>query len=314
MSENPHISKAVQDKLEKFRGEGRDKPLTMEQVGQLLGVTATRVNKYLRGHGDIDADIARDLEALIEDMIKAERRRVVFDLHPFETNVTKVVGAYLTRIRKTNDVAVISGPAGVGKTVAIGMYVQENPTTIFVTAAKWCGGWHSMVSLVFNAIDTRLWNGRTSRSEFLVDRLAKSNRLILVDGAHRLSRSGRDWFFDFHDRTGCPIAFVGNPEVLTAIRTDDQAFSRVGVRKDVKLDTDEIKSYARSMVDLALPGAGYEMYELAATVAGNAGHLRALRKQLSLTADLLESSRYKGDHCKAFREAHGSLVRDYQLD
>ena len=310
MPETKAFNEELRAALEHYRTDGRAKPQTMTELGRELGVSSTRVNKYLLGKPEGDA---QELETRVADLLKAASRRQATDVVPFETNVTAIVRGTLELIRKTNDVGLISGPAGIGKGVSVALYCSENPTTIAVEVPRWQRTETGLVGLMFDSCETSSWNGRTPRAVFLAERLKFSNRLLIFDNAQRLTAGSREWLFDFHDRTRCPVALVGNPEVLQAIRGNDQHFSRVGINKEIKLDPKRIRDYARKMVEAKVEKPADGLLDLASAVCEQRGHLRALRKQLDLMLDLCGTSHYAGDQVKAFHAAHAQLVRDYDL-
>jgi DNA transposition AAA+ family ATPase len=268
------------------------------------------VNKYLTGKPEGDVE---DLETRIADMLKAASRRTATDVPPFETNVTALMRATLELIRKTNDVGLISGPAGIGKGVAVSLYCRENATAVAVEVPRWQRNESGLVGLLFDAVENSTWNGQTPRSLFLVERLRHSNRPIILDNAQRITRGGLEWLFDFYDRTGCPLALVGNPEVLQTIRKNDQHFSRIGINKEIRLDSKRCRDYARKMVEAKVENPVDGLVDLAAQVVEQRGHLRALRKQLDLMLDLAATDKLSGDQIRAFHAAHQQLVRDYEL-
>lgn len=300
----------LRDRLEAYRLEGRERPMTMSALGRELGVSSTRVNKYLtrKPEGDVE-----ELEARIADMLKGAKRRNITDVKPFPTNVTRILHATFELVRKTNDIGLISGPAGIGKTMSIRMYQQDNPTAIAVEIPRWNRSDAGLVSELFGAVETKSWNGQTPRSTYMAERLRGSNRLVLIDNAQRMTAAAREWLFDFYDHTGCPIALLGNPEVLQDIRRNDQQFSRIGIHQDVRLDAKQMSDYAENLVRALVPNPEPGLIDLATAVAEERGHLRALKKQLLLMLDLAATSTYGGDQIKAFHAAHSKLVRDYQL-
>lgn len=305
-----NYNEELRQKLEVYRSTNRQKPLTMSVLATELGVSATRVNKYLVGKPEGNVE---ELEARIADLLKAASTRMVNDIAPFETNVTQTIKATFELIRKTNDVGLISGPAGVGKTMSVRMYLETHPTTLAISVPRWLRNEAGFTSLLFNAGDNRDWNGITPRAVYLVNRLRNSNRLIIIDNAQRLTAGARAFIFDFHDETGCPIAMLGNPEVLHAIRKVDQHFSRIGIYQEVKIADKSVKIYAKAMVDAIVKNPAEGLYEVASAVTEERGHLRALKKQLLLALDLAETKTFEGDQVRAFHAAHQKLVRDYQL-
>lgn len=301
-------------RLEDYRISGRVRPLTMSALGSELGISATRVNKYLTGKPEGDVD---DVERRVADLLKTATTRTVTDVQPFPTYATEIITATFELVRKTNDVGLITGPAGIGKTVASRMYLASRPTTLAISVPRWQRTDAGIAALLFAAIDARDWDGQTARSAYMTERLRNSNRLVIVDNAQRMTLSAREWLFDLHDETGCPIAMIGNPEVLQSIRRCDQHFSRIGIYQEVALapkkSPGEVKRYAVALVDAIVKSPSDGLYDLAAAVAEERGHLRALRKQLLLMLDLTETKTYAGDQLRAFHAAHKKLVRDYDL-
>jgi DNA transposition AAA+ family ATPase len=310
MPEIKQFDDGLRARLEEYRVKDRERPLTMSALGQELGVSSTRVNKYLAGKPE--GNVA-ELETLVADLLRSAQRREVSDVPPFATNVTQILCATFDLARKTNDIALISGPAGIGKSVSAKLYRAAHPTTISVCVPRWQRSESGLAALLFEAIDARDWDGQTPKAVYMCNRLRASNRLIIIDNAQRLQQGAREWLFDFHDETGCPIALMGNPEVLVAIRRIDQHFSRIGIHQEVKLADKAIKTYALKMVEALVPSPQDGLAELAATVCEERGHLRALRKQIMLMRDLADTATYGGDQLKAFHAAHARLVRDYAL-
>ena len=310
MAEKKGFNEELRERLAAFRSEGRDKPLSMDALGRMLGYSGTVLSKYIGGvpEGDVDA-----LEAKVADMLKAAARRGPSAVPPFDTTVTKTIHAVCVQARKTNDVALVSGPAGIGKTVACETYRAAHPTTLAVSVARWRRDDAGLAALLWDEMETAGWDGQRSRAAFMAERLRGSDRLIIIDNAHRMAPAARAWLFDFHDSTGCPVVMVGNPEVLTAIRLNDQQFSRIGIHQVVGLERKHVSAYATLLVDALVPNPPAALYQLATAVAGERGHLRALRKQLLLSVDMAASQSYGGDLVAAFRDAHGKLVRDYEL-
>lgn len=310
MPEKKEFNQVLRDRLHAYRTDGRTRPLTMGELAQELGVSATRVNKYLAGGPE--GDVA-DLETRIEDILKAASTRRGSDQVFFQTNVSSIITATIELIRKTNDVGLISGPAGIGKSATLDAYRVKNPTCLAISVPRWKRDDRGVAALLFDKCETQSWDGCTARATFICERLRGSNRAVLVDNAHRMTEAARQWLFDLHDETGCPIAMIGNPEVLVAIRRNDQQFSRIGIHQEVKLDDRRASDYARAMVDSLVTHPQPGLYDLATEVVEQRGHLRALRKQLLLMLDLAATQTYAGDQIRAFNGAHARLVRDYTL-
>lgn len=297
----------LRQKLSEYRERQK---LTLVELASQLNCGASSLSKYLskKGVGEIEK-----LEAVAEDVLKFESRRRE-SVHRLEPNkISKLVDGAFETIRRTNDCGLIFAAAGVGKTASIELYCRENPATITACATKYrCAAGH-IVGLLWSSIGTRGWPGNVSRANYLAEKLKGSNRLIIIDNAHRLAASGREYLFDLHDDTGCPIAFVGNPEVLDIIRKNDQQFSRIGYKLNLAPKKDEIRKVSAQLLEILAPGTGDDLEDLAEVVCEHHGHFRALRKQVQLAQKILSDGGEIKNLRKAFEVAHRLLVRDYSL-
>lgn len=284
--------------------------LTLSALAGELATNATQVCKYLNGKPE--GDVTR-LERLIEDIIKNESRRKDSRNTIIETYITRIISATFETIRETNDVGLVFGPAGLGKTCGIELYASKNPTAILATAKTWRAGSRDMEGLIFHALSNRSWKPNTKRGDFLVDRMTGSNRLIIVDNAHKLRPSALGWLFDFHDATECPLALVGNPSVLDLIRSNDQWFSRIGLKRELRLNPSQSRKISEQLVGQIIPEAIEHLRGLAEQVVEHHGHFRALRKQVILARKIRENTPAETPWAMAFRSAHDQLVRDYAL-
>lgn len=284
------------------------KPFSQADFGREIGYSAGQISRYL--NGKFIGNLSK-LESVIEDVLKSAATRQAEALAIFETNVTLMVNATLERIRRTNDVGLIFGPAGVGKTCGIVLYLKVNLSAILLTATRWNRDAGGIQNLLFSAVETRGYDNRTPRMDFVTRKLKDSNRLLIVDNAQRLTTGALEVLFDLHDATGIGIAFVGNPEVLDSIRKSDQQFSRIGIKKEVQID--KPAKVAEKMVELSgANGHADALTDLAEQVVSQKGHLRALKKQLRLGKEIAAETALGA--VDSFRAAHGQLVRDYQLD
>ncbi len=304
------LNEELRAELEAYRERNN---LSLAELAIQLGSNASQVSRYLakKPIGDVEK-----LERIIRDVLKHEDRRKAVKHGLFETPVSKAVAGVLDTIKETNDVGLIFSSAGEGKTSGIEMYCLDHPATIALTATQWACGASAIERLLWDAVNTESWSGNTKRSLYLVSHLRGSNRLLIIDNSHRLDGSALRYLFDFSDSTSCPLALVGNPEVLDKIRTNDQMFSRVGIKRELRLEAKQMKSVVRRLLDVLYPSAADELLPMALIVAEHKGRLRAVRKQVQLMQTMLERAERKGDKLaapEAFLAAHEHLVRDYAL-
>jgi DNA transposition AAA+ family ATPase len=300
------INEKVRERLVEYR---KARNLSCAELAVELGKSrgyGSNVNKYL--NAVVDTYDVAGLEAAAEDVLRnAQSRREneieLQDIYP----AIQAAGA-LEIISRTSDIGLIVGPAGIGKTCGLELYVKRHPTATLVTLSRWTGGASGVERAVFEAIDPSRWPKNISRSQWLVNRFRASKRLMIFDNAQRLTQGGREWIFDFVDATGISVALCGNPDILAAIRTNDQQFSRIGMIVHIQLG--DVRELTTAMLKQGGRVGSEAIFDLAERVIQEHGHCRALRKRLSLTHELIPETR---DIRKAFLKAHTMQVADYKL-
>lgn len=287
--------------------EAQPPTTTNSQIARLLGSNVTQVSKYRNNNyqGNIEK-----FEAALSDFLKSDLSRKSIQTELFDCDFSRSVHSILDLIRSTNDIGLIHSKAGRGKSAACRLYTSRNPTSVYIHLTQWLCDPRGITEHLFRAVDSQSWPGNVNRRQWIADRFTRSNRLIILDNAQRLTAFALRWVFDFSDETQCPIALVGNPEILKPIKLCDQHFSRIGIVREPKAK--DARSVAARLIDMHCPIASGVINDLAVKVIKGPGHSRALVKQLLLTSEIL-ASKVAVDPEEAFRAAHTQLIRDYAL-
>ncbi len=297
-----------------------ERDLTHAQMAERLKLSSTtRLTKYINLHkpdNQPETD-APQVEAAARHFLRYEDRTAVLARSLFETSVSKSVCAVLRHIRRTGDIGLVHGPAGLGKSCGAALFRKENPDTTIITATYWRQGPSDIEALLYDglqddpAVVARPWPGNLKKLVWMEDIFRGTERMIIIDTAQRLHVSAFKMLFDFHDVTGCSIGLLGNPEVMDTVRPNDQLFSRIGMVREVKLGNDH-REMATKMIEQYAPASGKALLDLAADVLTKPGHGRTLRKQLNLTTILHEESQPTKDRLAwdmAFKVAGTQLVK-----
>lgn len=283
-----------------------------KELGRQLGVDAGTVSKYL--NGKYTGDVPK-LESVISDVLKAAKTKISVSGELFETAVSRQIGGALETIRKTGDVGLITGEAGLGKTCGIHIYQRTTPSAVAVFVTPWSSSAQRAEMALFETLETNRWSGNTPRADFIKDRFKDSNRLIIVDDAHLLTMQALKSFFWLHRHTGCPLGLIANAELLDMIRTNAQMYSCVGLRTEIKMDRDEqVRETTRALLKLHAGDIADEIEDLAVQVVARDGHCRALVKEIKLAYELRSTIAKLAEPREAFKAAHGKLVRGYKLE
>ncbi len=228
-------------------------------IARQLSVPSSTLSEVLRGKykGDPDS-ILRKLNAWIDD--DAGRRNKDKPLGFYETNVFKAIrdaARYAKRHALTDPamqfaqddsrIVLAYGPSGCGKTMGAKALVHDDPNAIYVRIRTNGGTAKGVLDAI---IDYCKWAGRsylTQRQTFIMDRLRGSGRLLIIDEAHRLSRTGYEVLRDLADECGIPILLLGTSEIKDRVHRiragadkarDDQFCRRVGYTVDLLRGTD----------------------------------------------------------------------------
>jgi DNA transposition AAA+ family ATPase len=294
-----------------LRNDGHTNAKLASLLG-IKGVTETFISKYINDNLD---RIIPEFDRIAYDVLRSIRERIEFASSIHQTSVVRKMSNVLHLIRKTGDIAALTSPAGNGKTSAIRQFVSENPSAISINLNASTRDARKVEGLIFRTTDQRDWKGQTSRYEFLVQRFRGTGRLLIVDNAQRLTMSGRQLIFDLADDAEFPVALIGNPEMIDAIRSNDQQFSRVGIHGTYELESAELPAASMHVAkQFSDEQTAETISDLTSFIAARSGRLRAVRKTVILAQQLRqESAKLAHDPRSAIRAAHARLIRDYAL-
>lgn len=295
---------------------------TNSQLGKLFGESPTFISEYINDRLQRDP---KDFAQRVADTLKSIAARIDLSSTIYPNFLTSEFAGRVNLARRTQDVDFFYGPAGTGKTCCCLLYKSENPSTIYHKVSGRSCSAADLEAGIFAAMKKRDgFKANQRRWPFMVEALKGTGSAIIIDNAHRLDRSGRDWGFDFNEETGVAIIFVGNPEMAEKINTNDQQQSRVGCKWEATwcLNPEapaKDRRYHKQLADMARNVAmqfsdadfADEISDLAAFVARHDGVLRSVRKTVILARELEHGKKLTPR--EAFREAHRNQVRGYAL-
>lgn len=282
-----------------------ERGLSMVNFARNTGYNSGTISKWLDGKypGNVES-----LEHAVRDALENLNRKEQASPALVKLHTAKLIEAHCEYIRQANHLGILYGPAGIGKTSGAQLYVADHPTSRLLTACEWHDDDRAFLRLLWTATETRGWSGGEPRADYLQRIYHGSDRLILIDNAHKFTRRALGSVFDFHDETKAPIMLIANPEIQGRIRANDQWFRRCGRVKNLELGKDGEK-LARHLMEFYAPDGGDGLLNLCKQAIRERGHAGSLRKQLSLARAL---RRADGDYSweEAFAEAGEDLIKD----
>lgn len=293
------------------------KEISNNILAQALGVNAAVISQYLNNDGCVYSGDVKRLELKLDDWLRNYARRRASGVNTIQCEIADEIRKAVEYIRKTNDVGEIIAASGEGKTRALELIIAGMPTAMLYHVRSWNRDLGSIESAMFDAVGSSGYNHKQKRAIFIVNKLRGSNRLLIVDDAHKLTRPALQWLFDLQEETQIPVALVGTYDLADKLEDDSQRSSRTGLYWPIASKSAEgNRKLIEHMVRELAPAANgqiEQLCDLAEQVAIEHGHFRSVHKQLKIAAELMETSKFK-TWPDAFRAAHSLLVRKYKLN
>ncbi|HPN37205.1 MAG TPA: AAA family ATPase [Melioribacteraceae bacterium] len=261
--------------------------VSINRVSKQLGYSAAVLSQYLAGKyvGDNDK-----LEITIAAYLQRQKE---IELMPKEsipftlTTNAKQVFAIARMCHNENEIGVITGEAGTGKTRAIKEYSIKNPDVILIEADL------SYTNKVFfRELHKKLgMDGNGGIYDLFTDcceRLKDSGRLVVIDEAENLPYRSLDMIRRLYDKAGIGILLVGLPRLirnLTGRKGEfKQLYSRVGFAINLESLTDDD---TKAIVTSVFPDLNGTSKVFCSLAKGNA---RKLEKLILRTGRIAKTS------------------------
>lgn len=245
------------DNIEQLANEVRERVnafLTSGEISQgtlakQAGISGAALSAFLTDtyQGSVE-NVAKKLLPVLEAN-KAREAAVLTVKEPeiIETAVMKEIWFGLQYASDRNDIIVIYGAPGIGKTVTLEKYVKTNPTALFITATPNIRSGRDIMEEILEVLNKKADGRNKSLEKSIINTLKNSNRMIIIDEAHFLRLDGLETLRRIYDATKCPVALVGNPKIMEIITEKNktvtgQFFSRsVRFALETKVSMDDVK-------------------------------------------------------------------------
>lgn len=270
--------------------QAADPKLTQAEIARQSGVSAARINQWMRGRyggnvAQVEAEIARWIDQYRERKLREQALPAAPEwvATPSAARVQQALGY----AQIAGDVAVIYGGAGIGKTTAIREYQRTAPNVWCATMTPATATVVPALEEVGDAVGLREIGGGAARIQrAIIRRIQHTQGLLIVDEAQHLGVPALDAMRSLHDATGIGLALVGNESVYARMTGGtraaylDRLYSRIGKR---------VRLTAASAADIAalLDAWRVELRpcrRLLAEIASRPGGLRGLTKVLRLAS------------------------------
>ena len=285
--------------------------ISENELGKRLKSNGTYVNRAFNGTfgGDVEAFEAA-AKALLESELSSRSHNTQLVDHGF---LVEPMRDFFDTVQHSQSIGVAWCAPGKGKSKGMDVYAAKHPRCIVVTAIPSMSGWRALRDAVLDAVPGKRRMASESWDKWIKRNFKGSGILLILDNAHLLSTYARHWLaYEWHDQTGCPVALIGNQEIVRQWSANEQHKSRVGVAYEI---TPRAKpsDTAINLLKLHLPAGANdeETRHLAVQILKSGGACRAVEKHALVAADLMKSGNYTP--AEAFRAANGVLLSEVRL-
>lgn len=289
----------IRQALSEFMGQAKK---SQRQIAKETGLSTSVISQFLDGnYTGNNEKVAQAIEQYLT--VSKERLNMIQSSAFYEGlfNTQEVLFA-CSYAHRRNDITLVSGDAGAGKTTALEYYTNNNTGVVMVTADSCTASATAVLSLIAEKIGKRIIGNRSVLMRELVSQFYKTNRLIVIDEADHLTLQALQAIRNLNDQAKVGIVLSGNDKIYRQMFTGqrgyefDQIRTRIIVRKKVA------NNYTVEEIHSIFPHLNEECLAVVMKIACGES-LRTARKIFEIAS---EFSKEKGGNLSA------KILRDTQ--
>lgn len=225
--------------------------LTQSMLARSLGVSSSAISQYLKGV--YKGDIAGLEERIGDFMNNYNNKDVVEELKVVKTADLKMAHFILDECIVGNEMAIVYGKAGCGKTTAIKEFVKTHPEAVLIEAIPGMQI-RSVLSLICEKIGIQSLSNTEAMIIDIANELKRREAILIIDEAENLTTKTLEAIRRIWDFSGVPTALVGTPALLTNLKGRNgellQLYSRIsGVWEFKGLNDEDFKALFNESAD-----------------------------------------------------------------
>lgn len=217
---------------------------TQSELARITGLSGATISQFLKGtYAGNNEMVANAIMKAVE--IEIRRKDSVKTPDFVMTRIAEDVLTVVQYAHNYKDIGVIYGDAGIGKTLALQRYAEENPGTIFITVNPTISNSQAILEELVEKLGKQEFGNRRKLRRTVVSTLKDSGRLLIIDEAQHLQMSALETLRSIYDECKIGLVLCGNETVYTQMRGRGKAadfaqlFSRVGIRRHLTGQVDK---------------------------------------------------------------------------
>ena len=275
-----YIEVARED-LSLFMGESGK---TQNQVAKEMGISSSVISQFLKGAytGD-NENTAKSISQYLE--IARERLSDAKETTFYEglQNTKEVLLACKYAHRK-NEIVLVRGDAGAGKTTALEHYMAHNTGVIFVTADSCTVSPTAILNLIAEEMGLKPINSKARIMKTLITNLAETSRLVIIDEADHLSFDALQAIRNLNDKCKIGIVLAGNNKLYNQMVTGPRGGEYDQIRTRIIKRAKVSNNYSPDEISAIFPNLDNKSLNYIVRLARKES-LRAASKIYSLALD-----------------------------
>ena len=210
--------------------------MSQKQVGTQLGYSAAAVNQYLKG--TYKGDTAGIDKAVIELANRQQSKSTDLSSDFIETPMAARTMQSCMFAHAMNDMQLIVGEAGLGKTMALKEYAARHSNVLMLEVDPTFSS-KVLLAEISNMLGLSVGRNNNAMMTAVIEKLKGSDRLLIVDEAELLTLNSLEILRRIHDKAGIGIVLAGMPRLRANLRGArgqyKQIYSRIGMVHDLKM-------------------------------------------------------------------------------
>ncbi len=212
---------------------------TQREISREAGLSPSVISQFLNGTyiGD-NKEVANTLMKYLrvaKDRLNSQQSTAFYETLENTQNVLYACN----HAHIENDIVLVCGDAGAGKTTALKLYAAENTGVVMVTCNSCTRSATAVLKLILNKLGIQSINRKEVLMYKLLERLKGTHYLIILDEADHLSLDALQAIRNLNDSAGVGIVLSGNDKIYRQMYSGqrgyefDQIRTRIIVRKRV---------------------------------------------------------------------------------
>lgn len=231
------VQKAIDDGL-----------INQAQLARRTGYKPSAISEFMtdswKGSPGTLATLAGKLAQIINRIFREQDADAVGIANFVTTRAAEAIHDMAQYVCDHRQIGAFVMAAGMGKTMSMEALHDEFAGSILVTVGSLRATPKAFLQLWIQQLHLKTIGYAKDLQDRVINTLRGSNRLVLIDEAHKLTRESLDVMREIWDQARCPILLAATPvfvQTMTVSRGDtlagelmDQLYSRVGVFRDMR--------------------------------------------------------------------------------